>query len=94
MMPGPAYETPAEVRMLRILGADAVGMSTVPEALQAAALHIPVLGVSCITNIAAGLHDAPLDHAHVTAAGARIQADFTQWLKNLFPKIAQSLLRL
>jgi purine-nucleoside phosphorylase len=80
--------------MLRTLGADAVGMSTVPEALQAAALQIPVLGVSCITNIAAGLHDAPLDHAHVTAAGTRIQADFALWLKNLLPRIARTSLRL
>jgi len=83
MMPGPAYETPAEVRMLRTLGADAVGMSTVPEALQAMALGLEVLGISCITNIAAGLQNQPLSHTEVTETGRRIEADFAAWLQQV-----------
>lgn len=88
MMPGPAYETPAEVRMLRTLGADAVGMSTVPEALEARALHLPVLGISCITNSAAGLEDSPLNHAEVTATGLRIQHHFAEWLGCVIPQLS------
>ena len=64
-MPGPQYETPAEIKMLGILGADAVGMSTVPEAIEARALGMEICGLSCITNLAAGLGQNPLDHAEV-----------------------------
>lgn len=68
---GPQYETPAEIRMLRTLGADAVGMSTVLEAIQARALGLEVLGLSCLTNWAAGMVGATLDHADVVATGQR-----------------------
>ena len=70
-VPGPQYETPAEVRMLRVLGADAVGMSTVLEALEARALGLEVAGFSCLTNWAAGLGPEPLSHEEVLATGRR-----------------------
>lgn len=80
MMAGPSYETPAEIRMLRTLGADAVGMSTVPEALWAASAGLNVLGVSCITNVAAGLSDQVLDHAEVSHTAGRVESQFADWL--------------
>jgi purine-nucleoside phosphorylase len=82
-MSGPNYETPAEVRMLRTLGVDAVGMSTVPEAIAAAQRGINVLGISCITNVASGLTDQPLDHADVGATAARVEDEFSQWMLTL-----------
>ncbi len=70
---GPSYETPAEVRMLALLGADAVGMSTVPEALQAVSLGMEVLGISTITNKAAGLGEGQLNHEEVLAVGQQVR---------------------
>jgi purine-nucleoside phosphorylase len=77
---GPQYETPAEVRMLRRLGADAVGMSTVLEAIQARALGLEVAGFSCLTNWAAGISGAPLSHAEVLETGKNATAEFARLL--------------
>lgn len=76
MNTGPAYETPAEVRMLQILGGDTVGMSTVPEATAARHCGIKVIGVSCITNMAAGILDQPLCHEEVMETAEKVKKDF------------------
>ncbi len=76
MFSGPSYETPAEVRMARLAGADAVGMSTVPEAIVAAHCGISVLGISCLTNYAAGISATPLNHQEVVETAERVKQDF------------------
>ncbi|HEX8160686.1 MAG TPA: purine-nucleoside phosphorylase [Pyrinomonadaceae bacterium] len=84
---GPSYETPAEIRMLRALGADAVGMSTVPEAIVARHSGVKVLGISCITNMAAGVLDKPIEHSEVIETGERVRATFTELLRRIIPKL-------
>lgn len=89
MFSGPSYETPAEIRMARILGADAVGMSTVPEALVAAHCGMQVLGISCITNMAAGVLPQKLDHAEVMETAARVH-DLFQSVLDLVLSVIES----
>ena len=88
-MPGPQYETPAEIHMLRTLGADLVGMSTVPETITARGLGLDVVAVSLVTNLAAGLTGQPLDHAEVLAAGAAGSTRLTAALRALVPAVAR-----
>ena len=86
---GPNYETPAEIRMLARLGADAVGMSTVPEVVTARALGIRVLGISCITNLAAGLGREPLSHDEVMEVGGRVRDRLAGLVRGVLPRIAE-----
>lgn len=80
---GPSYETPAEIHMLRAFGADAVGMSTVPEAIVARHMDLRVLGISCITNMAAGISESPINHEEVMETGQRVRESFTQLLRRV-----------
>ncbi|HUS09965.1 MAG TPA: purine-nucleoside phosphorylase [Pyrinomonadaceae bacterium] len=84
---GPNYETPAEIHMLRAFGADAVGMSTVPEAIVARHMGMKVLGLSCITNMAAGISEVPINHDEVIETGQRVRETFTQLLRSIISKI-------
>jgi purine-nucleoside phosphorylase len=84
---GPSYETPAEIHLMRTLGADAVGMSTVPEAIVARHMDLEVLGISCITNMAAGISDEPINHDDVMATGDRVRTTFTQLLRKVVGRI-------
>lgn len=84
---GPTYETPAEVRMVRLLGADALGMSTVPEAIAAKHQGMKIIGISCITNMAAGISDDVIDHDEVMETGAKVAATFKELLKRVITKL-------
>jgi len=86
---GPTYETPAEIRMYRQLGADAVGMSTVPEAIAARHMGMRVLGISCITNLAAGMTTAEIEHGHVMETGAQVADVFGELLRRIIKRIDQ-----
>jgi len=85
---GPSYETPAEIRYLGTIGADLVGMSTVPEVIAARHMGIQVLGISCVTNMAAGILDQSLNHEEVLATGARVKDQFIALLRAVIPHIA------
>jgi purine-nucleoside phosphorylase len=84
---GPSYETPSEIHLLRNLGADAVGMSTVPEAIVARHMGLEVLGISCITNMAAGISDQPINHEEVMATGDRVRDVLTLLLQRVVGRI-------
>jgi len=84
---GPTYETPAEVRMYRLLGANAVGMSTVPEAVTARHQGMSVVGISCISNFAAGMTGEPINHSEVMETGERVSAIFKEMLRRLIVRM-------
>jgi purine-nucleoside phosphorylase len=84
---GPSYETPAEIRMLRILGGDAVGMSTVPEVIVARHMNVKVLGISCISNMAAGILEQPLSHDEVMETTEKVKAQFLSLVNGIIAKL-------
>ena len=86
-MHGPSYETPAEIRLLRTIGADAVGMSTVPEAIVARHMGLEVLGISCITNPAAGVLPQPLVHDEVMEVANRVRGEFSALLEAIIERV-------
>ncbi len=88
---GPSFETPAEIRALRTLGANLVGMSTVPEVVVARQIGMEVLGISCVTNMAAGILDQPITHEEVLETGERVRTEFIALLRALIPRIAAEL---
>jgi purine-nucleoside phosphorylase len=85
-MNGPSYETPAEIRMARAMGADAVGMSTVPEVIAAAQMGLPVCGISCITNLAAGIAAHVLTHDEVMEVARAVEGKFLALLRAFIPR--------
>src|SRR6185312_6302601 len=90
-VPGPSYETPAEIRFLRTIGADVVGMSTVAEVVVARHCGIKVLAISVVTNMAAGILNQPINHAEVMETGQRIKAQFATFLTAVVPRMAESI---
>jgi purine-nucleoside phosphorylase len=86
-MLGPSYETPAEIRYLRSIGADVVGMSTVLETIVANHMGIKVLGISCVTNMAAGILPQKIDHQEVLETGALVRYTLVRFLKTLLPRL-------
>ena len=89
---GPSFETPAEIRAFRTLGATLVGMSTVPETIVARHMGIGVLGISCVTNLAAGLGSKPLSHDEVFESGRLVESRLSRLFERLLPKIAAHLI--
>lgn len=89
-VPGPSYETPAEIRAFRILGADLVGMSTVLETIAARHMNMEVLGISCVTNMAAGIKPQPLSAEEVLEVGKQVEHEFTRLLTRIIKVIAQT----
>ena len=89
--PGPSFETPAEIRAFRTMGATLVGMSTVPETIVARHMGIEVLGISCVTNLAAGLGTSPLSHEEVFEAGRRVEHKLAALLSRLAPAITSTI---
>ena len=87
---GPSYETPAEIQMLASLGAEVVGMSTVPEAIALAHMGVPVVGISLVTNLAAGISTTPLSHDEVTEIAAAARGRFTALLLDLIPRLGRA----
>lgn len=88
---GPSYETPAEIHYLRAIGADTVGMSTVPEVIVARHCGIKVLAISCVTNMAAGMEDRPLNHQEVMETGEKVKTQFVALLRAVIPRMAGAL---
>jgi purine-nucleoside phosphorylase len=88
---GPSFETPAEIRYLRAIGADLAGMSTAPEVIVARHMGIRVLGISCVTNMAAGILDQPITHEEVMETGERVKGQFVALLRAVLPRIASDV---
>jgi purine-nucleoside phosphorylase len=87
---GPSYETPAEIRYLRAIGADLVGMSTVPEVIAARHMNLPVLAISCVTNMAAGLTGESINHEEVLETGREVRGRLVEFLKRAIPRLVAS----
>ncbi len=90
-LPGPSYETPAEIRFLKTAGADLVGMSTVASVIAARHMGIRVLAISCVTNMAAGILDQEIDHSEVMETGNRVRAQFVSLLHAVIPRVAEDV---